>query len=66
MTLRHHRLALAVVTMLSVAAARAYAQDSPRQLYEAGNDQAAVEKSAGDNSPGVAVPRVESSEAQTA
>lgn len=51
MTLRHHRLALAVVTMLSVAAARAYAQDSPRQLYEAGKYQAAVEKSAGDNSP---------------
>ena len=51
MTLRHHRLALALVTMLSVAAARAYAQDSPRQLYEAGKYQAAVEKSAGDNSP---------------
>jgi tetratricopeptide (TPR) repeat protein len=51
MTPRHHRLALAVVTMLSVAAARAYAQDSPRQLYEAGKYQAAVDKSAGDNSP---------------
>jgi tetratricopeptide (TPR) repeat protein len=51
MTLRHHRLALAVVTMLSVAAARAYAQDNPRQLYEAGKYQAAVDKSAGDASP---------------
>src|SRR4029450_3398151 len=51
MTLRHHRIALAVVTTLSLAAARAYAQDSPRQLYEAGKYQAAVDKSAGDNSP---------------
>jgi tetratricopeptide (TPR) repeat protein len=51
MTLRHHRLALAVVTMLLVAAAHGSAQDSPRQLYEAGKYQAAVDKSAGDNSP---------------
>src|SRR5262245_8753992 len=50
MTLRHHRLALAVVTLLSTAAG-AYAQDSPRQLFEAGKYQAAIDKSAGDNSP---------------
>ena len=51
MTRRHHRLALVVVTLLSIAAGRASAQDSPRQLYEAGKYQAAVDKSAGDNSP---------------
>ena len=44
-------LAFAAVTMLSIAAGRAYAQDSPRQLYEAGKYQAAVDKAAGDNSP---------------
>jgi len=37
--------------MLLAAAAQASAQDSPRQLYEAGKYQAAVDKSAGDNSP---------------
>ncbi len=51
MPLPHHRLAVAGVTMLLVAAAHASAQDSPRQLYEAGKYQAAVDKSAGDNSP---------------
>src|SRR6476619_5071173 len=50
MTLRPRRLALAAVTMLVVAAAHASAQD-PRQLYEAGKCQAAVDQSAGDNSP---------------
>jgi tetratricopeptide (TPR) repeat protein len=47
----HHRLALVVVTMLSIAAARASAQDNPRQLFEAGKYQAAIDKSAGDASP---------------
>lgn len=51
MTLRPRRLALVAVTMLLAAAAPASAQDSPRQLYEAGKYQAAVDKSAGDNSP---------------
>jgi tetratricopeptide (TPR) repeat protein len=51
MTLHHQRLAIVVATMLSVAAARAHAQDNPRQLFEAGKYQAAVDKAAGDNSP---------------
>jgi tetratricopeptide (TPR) repeat protein len=45
------RLAVVLVTLLSVAAARANAQDSPRQLFEAGKYQAAIDKSAGDASP---------------
>jgi tetratricopeptide (TPR) repeat protein len=51
MTSHHPRLAFVVVAMLSVAAARASAQDSPRQLFEAGKYQAAIDKSAGDASP---------------
>src|SRR5262245_13987054 len=51
MTLLRHRLTFAVVTLLALAAARAHAQDSPRQLFEAGKYQAAIDKSAGDNSP---------------
>src|SRR5215510_11066214 len=51
MNLHHHRLALLVVTMLSIAASGAYAQD-PRQLFEAGKYQAAVDASAADASPG--------------
>jgi len=51
MTSHHHRLAVVIVTMLSVAAARAGAQDNPRQLFEAGKYQAAIDKAAGDASP---------------
>jgi tetratricopeptide (TPR) repeat protein len=46
-----HRFTLVVVTILSIAAARASAQDNPRQLFEAGKYQAAIDKSADDNSP---------------
>jgi tetratricopeptide (TPR) repeat protein len=45
------RFTLVIVTMLSIAAARASAQDNPRQLFEAGKYQAAIDKSAGDSSP---------------
>ena len=51
MTSRPYRLAFVVATMLSLAAVRAGAQDSPRQLFEAGKYQAAIDKSAGDGSP---------------
>jgi hypothetical protein len=44
-------LTLIVVTMLTLTAGRAMAQDSPRQLFEAGKYQAAIEKTGGDNSP---------------
>jgi tetratricopeptide (TPR) repeat protein len=46
-----NRLTLIVVTMLTFAAGRAIAQDSPRQLFEAGKYQAAIEKTGGDASP---------------
>src|SRR5215467_12425195 len=45
------RLAFVIAAMLSIAAVRAGAQDTPRQLFEAGKYQAAVDKSAGDASP---------------
>ena len=62
----HHRLAFVIVTMLSVAAVRAGAQDNPRQLFEAGKYQAAIDKSASDGSPGVAVPQgIELSQTQS-
>lgn len=51
MTSSSYRLTFVVAAMLSIAAARAGAQDSPRQLFEAGKYQAAVDKSAGDASP---------------
>jgi tetratricopeptide (TPR) repeat protein len=44
------RLTLVVVAMLLVAA-RANAQDTPRQLFEAGKYQAAIDKTGGDASP---------------
>jgi len=51
MTSHHQRLAFVIVAMLSVAAARAGAQDNPRQLFEAGKYQAAIDKAADDASP---------------
>jgi tetratricopeptide (TPR) repeat protein len=45
------RFALIVIAMLSLAAARAGAQDTPRQLFEAGKYQAAIDKTGGDNAP---------------
>jgi tetratricopeptide (TPR) repeat protein len=46
-----HRFTFVIVAMLSLAAARASAQDSPRQLFEAGKYQAAIDKTGGDTSP---------------
>jgi tetratricopeptide (TPR) repeat protein len=51
MTSHPYRLAFVVATLLAIAAVRAGAQDTPRQLFEAGKYQAAIDKSAGDGSP---------------
>ena len=51
-----HRLAFVIVTMLSVAAVRVGAQDNPRQLFEAGKYQAAIDNGKR-RLTGVAVPQ---------
>src|SRR5689334_11517455 len=51
MTSHPSRLAFVVATVLAMAAVRAGAQETPRQLFEAGKYQAAIDKSAGDGSP---------------
>ena len=45
MTSHPYRLAFVVATLLAIAAVRAGAQDTPRQLFEAGKYQAAIDKS---------------------
>jgi tetratricopeptide (TPR) repeat protein len=47
----HHRLMIVVVTLLTIAGGRVFAQDTPRQLFEAGKYQAAIEKTGDDNAP---------------
>jgi len=51
MTSHPSRLAFVIATLMAMAAVRAGAQDTPRQLFEAGRYQEAIDKSAGDGSP---------------
>jgi tetratricopeptide (TPR) repeat protein len=51
MNFNHYRFTLVIATVLVVAAARAHAQDTPRQLFEAGKYQAAIDKTGSDASP---------------
>lgn len=47
----HQRFTIVVVTLLTIAGSRLFAQDTPRQLFEAGKYQAAIEKTGDDNAP---------------
>jgi tetratricopeptide (TPR) repeat protein len=47
----HQRFTLVVLTLLTIAAGRAFAQDTPHQLFEAGKYQAAIDKTGGDTAP---------------